>query len=298
MQYFLLLSGLILSLLFTSCENPSLQTKKMKELDLIVLTDQNKIAEFWGYFEQQTNIKVNAKYISVDSFILLSSEKGYNMDADVIFMPSLNSLLALKEYKLLQEGIQLNNGNLYNASDDSKQWHVLGYNPYITSGEQPLLSYSDLKANGNWTANLSNNELATFYQFAQLHFKDDKKFKDWKMDMEQSRKETTTQAYDSVPRQIKTLTLYNKEHLNPHFTNQHGAGMFYDFASLGIYPHAKNYACAKLFLEWMNKRKHLPKIAERLHLIPANYLEIEKFKTLKFHRITPKYLVKLGKSTA
>lgn len=294
-QWFPFLPIILFIALISSCQNSSLKKVKVDQLDVIIINDGNQIGEFWKHFESNTKIRVHAQTMHLDSFIKKASKEGYNLNADVIYMPNVRTLATLHSQNLLQS---IPNLKYVEVTDEqpTKDWIVLGLNPYITSGDKALNSYSDLKSNGTWQSILTESELKSFYHFAKLHFKDDKKFGEWKTVMEEKRTEKTT-TYDSIYRPVQTLTLYNKENKNPQLTNLQGAGMFYDFSTVGIYPHAKNYMAAKKFVEWMIKPAHAAKISEALHLVPTNYSTLSGYKHFKFHRISPEYLLKSAESS-
>ncbi len=267
--------------------------RKSKEITLAILGDEKGTPQFWQYFEQNKKVKVIPVYLTVDAFMAQVDSHRYNSSFDVIYCPSVLTLKELKKRLSLQRVLDLKNGNYEDGSDASKSWFVLGYDPYVLQKSDHIKTYSDLKNGVSWTFNGSVEQKNYFFRFAAMHFNDTSKFRVWETAMLAHQLEVAPTLLDSN-RQVanKHLSVFSKVNQEVIFPNQEGAGMFYDFSSLGIFPHTRNYEAAKSFMDWMLHPKNIVSVTNRLHLIPANYADIHLYKQVLFHRASPEMLLR------
>ncbi len=290
MTKYLQYTTILLAFLLISCKNDTLKKTKSQQIHIAIILNGDTIVPFWNAFQKSKSIQIIPHYYTLEEFVKKADSLQYNLDVDVIWMPTISTLKKIVANNLLQPINDIQTSNKEKTTFEPNKWFVIGYDPYIVKNENAVNSYSDLKNGGTWNSSLTKTQEDYFYTFAQLHFNSPEKFEKWKQEMESGK--TTIKSNDTVVSINKTLSLHSIEAKKGNsIVNQQGVALFYDITAVGIYKHCKNYSSSTSFLNWMLQENQLKTIAAKNYLVSPFFDNNNTDQIYKFHRIRPNYIV-------
>ena len=255
---------LFLGLFLVSCKIEEAKPEISKKLVLASDFLEPKDTLLFEGFSKKYSIHLEILNLSAEKIAQKLKKEGFNTTIDLVFVNSLNSVIALEKNKFHK----LNTNFLKDKIPGLKAfknatWLVAGLDPfvfsYIPDSTNTAKTYSDLSNNFTWASPQSIDELSVLLAHRGSLSKKDA---EWKKEVIQNNDPYNSEN-DSVKNTqflvvkhsflIKNKSLLKNKRRVLFFPKENSPGCFADRWSIAVIDQAKNYESAQIFLIYYSK---------------------------------------------